>query len=507
MAYLGFERSIRSLASLKRSSVGGPKLKASLLLAVVMFAFVPLLSLVGEAPAARADALSLDANMTLTWERTDLPIVQGKLSRSWLWGPQASHIMTEDYADAPGGKRLVAYYDKSRMEINNPSGDRSSKWFVTNGLLVKELISGQRQDGDTKFTALLPSNTPVAGDPGNDGPTYASFYNIATIDPTQNRATNQTGQNVTTTLAKDGTVGQDLTLSNYNVKYANYDGTLGHNIPKPFWDFMNSTGLVYQNGNYVNGPVVDWTFSTGYPLAEAYWAKVQVAGKKVDVLMQPFQRRVLTYTPSNPAGYQVEMGNVGQHYYSWRYENPLPDCSLAPVSGFGKVWGNNYSVKARLGCANSPEEGLNVTYEPFQGGTMFQIDLNSLSHYYYPLRNYTNNGKIVLVLFNDDHSWAAVNDGWTAGQPANGGLTPPAGLYEPQNSIGKVWREGTALHIRDRLGWATAPSQTTNAALENFYNGNMFYAGANKTIYVLYSYYSKPSVWESYADTNSGTGQ
>src|SRR5690606_18565814 len=30
-------------------------------------------------------------------------------------------------------------------------------------------------------------------------------------------------------------------------------------------------------------------------------------------------RRCLTYTPDNPPGWQVEAGNVGQHYYEWRY--------------------------------------------------------------------------------------------------------------------------------------------------------------------------------------------
>jgi hypothetical protein len=29
---------------------------------------------------------------------------------------------------------------------------------------------------------------------------------------------------------------------------------------------------------------------------------------------------VLTYTPGNSVGWQVEAGNVGQHYYRWRYE-------------------------------------------------------------------------------------------------------------------------------------------------------------------------------------------
>ena len=59
----------------------------------------------------------------------------------------------------------------------------------------------------------------------------------------------------------------------------------------------------------------------GYPITEAFWAKDQVVvgGKKKDVLIQLFQRRALTYTPSNPAAFQVEMGNIGQHYYVWRY--------------------------------------------------------------------------------------------------------------------------------------------------------------------------------------------
>ena len=39
------------------------------------------------------------------------------------------------------------------------------------------------------------------------------------------------------------------------------------------------------------------------------------------MLVQLFERRVLTYTPSNPTQYQVEFGNIGQHYHAWRDEN------------------------------------------------------------------------------------------------------------------------------------------------------------------------------------------
>src|SRR5690606_20503223 len=57
----------------------------------------------------------------------------------------------------------------------------------------------------------------------------------------------------------------------------------------------------------------------GRPITKAYWAAVKVAGTERDVLMQSFERRCLTYTPGNPEGFLVEAGNVGQHYYQWRY--------------------------------------------------------------------------------------------------------------------------------------------------------------------------------------------
>ena len=34
--------------------------------------------------------------------------------------------------------------------------------------------------------------------------------------------------------------------------------------------------------------------------------------------LKPFSDAV-TYTSGNPAAFQVEFGNIGQHYYQWRY--------------------------------------------------------------------------------------------------------------------------------------------------------------------------------------------
>jgi hypothetical protein len=63
----------------------------------------------------------------------------------------------------------------------------------------------------------------------------------------------------------------------------------------------------------------DWYRWIGFPVTEAYWTTAAVGGEDRDVLIQCFERRCLTYTPENPDGWQVEMGNVGQHYYQWRY--------------------------------------------------------------------------------------------------------------------------------------------------------------------------------------------
>ncbi len=269
------------------------------------------------APAA-FDGRYADPGFLQVWQRTDKAVADGRLTqpRTWLWGPQpstASH--REPYADSPSGTRLVQYFDKSRMELNNPANGR-----VTNGLLVVEMLTGKLQIGDAAFADSSPAEQAVAGDPTEvnpNGPTYASFRSVAfPVNPA--KAPNRSGQQVTAVLRRDGTVSDDPQLTRYGVSVAAYDDTLGHNVPRVFTDFFAQRGVIYEGG-FKQGQVVDAIFAVGLPVSEPYWAKVKVGGVEQDVLMQAFQRRVLTYTPSNPAGFQVEMGNVGQHYLRWRY--------------------------------------------------------------------------------------------------------------------------------------------------------------------------------------------
>jgi hypothetical protein len=73
-------------------------------------------------------------------------------------------------------------------------------------------------------------------------------------------------------------------------------------------------------GRSADGPLFANPFyATGLPVTEAYWTTVRIAGAARQVLVQAFERRVLTYTPGNPAGFAVEAGNVGAQYFQWRY--------------------------------------------------------------------------------------------------------------------------------------------------------------------------------------------
>src|SRR5207248_1642725 len=82
--------------------------------------------------------------------------------------------------------------------------------------------------------------------------------------------------------------------------------------------FMTATGPIEVNGTIQTGPVFDWLSTMGYPITEPYWVRARVLGQDQWLLVQAFQRRVLTYNPANAPAWQVEMGNVGRHYYDWR---------------------------------------------------------------------------------------------------------------------------------------------------------------------------------------------
>jgi hypothetical protein len=299
-----------------------------LLVLAFMAASVMLLAVAGAssaAPEGFADKAFLDI-----WQRTDAPVLDGKTQRSWYWGPQPGRALEEPYNGAKGGTRLVQYFDKARMEINDPNADRKSEWFVTTGLLVVELVTGKQQVGDKEFVPRQAAEIAVAGDgltDDPDAPTYTSFRLVASLGgPGNNRAPNMTGKSVTATINRSGQVGSNTGLGLYpGAKLAAYSDVLGHNIPQAMWDFLNLKGTIQQDGKLsANQTLANWVFVMGYPISEPYWARVKIGGVFNDALVQLYERRTLVYVPALEKGWQVQMGNVGQHYHRWLYGGPLP---------------------------------------------------------------------------------------------------------------------------------------------------------------------------------------
>jgi hypothetical protein len=252
------------------------------------------------------------------WKRTDKPVAEGKVHRTWIWGPGAiSDLIEEQYVEGEGGTRMVQYFEKSRMELPTDTVDKDSAWYITQGRLAYELMTGNIQLGDNDFYANGPSQRSAAGDYNDTtAPTYAVMGELMDLHA------RDTGGVITQFVDRHGNISDNHDYKHYGVTDYKYDAVTDHNIASVFWKFMNSTGIVYDHGHHKavsNHLFENPYYAVGRPLTEAYWAHVTVAGVEQDVLIQCFERRCLTFTPGNPEGWEVESGNIGQHYYDWRY--------------------------------------------------------------------------------------------------------------------------------------------------------------------------------------------
>lgn len=231
-----------------------------------------------------------------------------------FWGPlsTARDGQQEPYKEAPSGKRTVQYFDKARME----QFDRNAR--VTTGLLTVELKGGKLQLGDGTFEQRSPAQINIAGDPGTTGLTYADLSKFAEYyDPTNANTFSAyiaTGNHQFTPLTAENAkpyAAQFDTPSGDTFTYvADPSNHYGQVVYSPFQDFIKRLTDA--------GVAIDQT--PGYPISPVVIAQVPIAGKTTTVFVQAFERRVLTYNPNNDAAFRVEFGNIGQHYYRWRYD-------------------------------------------------------------------------------------------------------------------------------------------------------------------------------------------
>lgn len=281
--------------------------------------------------AVAADELPpLPAPIQTLTQRTDRALQEGRAGAIWVWGPRVQDNI-EDYKEAKEGKRSVYYFEKGRLEITDPAKDTADPYYTTSGLLLREMITGKVQLGNDTFIQRESATVPLAGDiPARipDAPTYASLFNLVSFDGTW-KSDDFTNKAVVLTLKGGGQVTAQPDLANLGVTYAQYVKETGHNIAKPFVEFFAKRGDVYANGKYSQQQLFDPLYVFGYPISEPYWTNVTLGGTPTQVLVQAFERRLLTYTPGNADQFKVEFGNLGLAYAQWRYKTPVAEIDPA----------------------------------------------------------------------------------------------------------------------------------------------------------------------------------
>jgi hypothetical protein len=183
--------------------------------------------------------------------------------------------------------RLVQYFEKGRMEQHDD--EPNPAWRFQYGLLVDEL-------------AQLKAGLPVGGD--SSSVTYAAIFLLSQAPMRAEPPADFVGG---TQALTDGSVFIPFSA-------ALLPGT-GHVVPGNFWSYINDESL-FPGG---------WLHDVGLPITPVVEAVVDKGPDKGRrILIQAFQRTILTYDPLNPVDYQIERANVGTDFaraFPERFQN------------------------------------------------------------------------------------------------------------------------------------------------------------------------------------------
>jgi hypothetical protein len=154
-------------------------------------------------------------------------------------------------------------------------------------------------------------------------------------------------------------------------------------------------------------------------------------------------------------------------------------CPPLPAGPIKRVYETITEMPEIIGCATAPEDNpdqlvweVEARFQPMERGHM--LWLNSIGWY---------EGQVVIALL-EDHSTARYEDTYIAGvDPRSGGPTPPEGLYQPVESLGKVWRLIPGLS--DDLGFGIEPQQKIDAQMTLFEQGEIIYLPGVEVVFVI----------------------
>jgi hypothetical protein len=192
----------------------------------------------------------------------------------------------------------------------------------------------------------------------------------------------------------------------------------------------------------------------GYPITPLIQETIE--GRSYQV--QYFERRRMEFHPENAAPYNVLLGLLGRDVFT--AGQPGRPC---PYAVLGELQANyaEFNRNAALGC---PTAGDDYSYTlgsaaRFERGVMYWV-------------NQRGGRSLVIALFYQPDgrvTFRSFVDTWRDGDMINSGLTPPAGLFEPNRGFGKIWREYP--EVRQALGWALENERTISPSYQGFAQG------------------------------------
>jgi hypothetical protein len=429
---------------------------------------------------------------TRTWARTDWPVANQRAIRTWMWGEKAySQRMTEHYEEAPNHERTVLYWDKSRME-DNSFNTTDAPWDVSNGLLVVEMVSGRLQVGDSAFENRTPAQENIAGDADDtNGPTYAAIAGLLDAAPVAD------GSTITQRISRNGAITNDPGMASYGVTAAWHERQPGldHQVASVFWAFMNSEGSVYEDGRIFDDKLFESPFyATGLPITEAYWADVKVAGTVKSVLIQCFERRCLTYTPSNDSNWRVEAGNVGRQYFQWRYGAPPGETPSDADDN------RTLSVGQSLNGTIDPQTDQDTYYFDGAAGQRFSIEMSRIddSTLDSVLSLYAPDGSLVNDPGADD------DNGWNTNALIHNARLPVSGRYRIVAESYNATSSGSySITLRPDDGSPTEGSVVYASTLRDWAvdeNEAVRWYVANNTYHILVKQNTQQLAWNQTTD-------
>jgi hypothetical protein len=163
------------------------------------------------------------------------------------------------------------YFEKGRIE-DHRRAEADPRWQFMYGRLTAELIERDPQ-GTVSGTALTYGDIRVAADPVNRHDPPPGF--------------------------------RGGTLTMWDGTFVPYDPFLrpapGSIVQPYFWSYINRAEL-FPGG---------WLHDLGLPMTDAFIVGAFKNGEWREIVVQAFERSVLTYDPKNPRDWQVERGNIG----------------------------------------------------------------------------------------------------------------------------------------------------------------------------------------------------